>query len=96
MFSFPKIANFECHYGQTFPDKSVQTFGYNFEPKGNFTFSWDEAVCIEILTLRMSLIIDLIIFKKTNNRFSKAMKTFYAVPIISLSRNSQEDYNTSN
>ena len=44
MFSFPKKANFECYPGQQFPDKSIQKFGNDFEAKGNFTFSWEQAV----------------------------------------------------
>jgi hypothetical protein len=36
--------NFECNTGLEHQEGVPQMFGFNFEPKGNFTFTWDLAV----------------------------------------------------
>jgi len=46
MEGFPKLANFECHFGTEFSDHSVQTFGYEFVAKRNVTFSWESNVSL--------------------------------------------------
>lgn len=37
-------ANAECHPNFKFPNGEPQRFNYDFEERGNFTFSWDAAV----------------------------------------------------
>jgi len=41
---FAKSANFECHSGYDYEEGVPESFGFNFEPKGNFTFTWAQAV----------------------------------------------------
>jgi len=49
MFNVPKSANLECYYGDSFPDNSIQTFGYQFVATRNVTFSWESAVSLYMI-----------------------------------------------
>ena len=44
--AFVKTFNYECYFPHSFPSGSIQTFGYEFEAKDNFTFCCEASLKI--------------------------------------------------
>ena len=58
MFELPKLANLEC-FDQIGIDNGIPiNFGFQFQPKGNITFTYNEGVIIFSLKFKTNTIFE--------------------------------------